>query len=119
MRPELRAELSQLLFDLVPFDGHGGSVQPDLGAVGQYGAAGIGGGELDEAGRDEVWRDDDRAGVGRHLDIVLDGHRDLHVGGPGFDRVDLADRDTHHSYVVAGVQADRGREVGDHLVAAA
>ncbi len=87
-----------------------------LRAVGQHLPAGVGRGELDEAGRHKIGRDDQRAGVGRHLDVVLHRHRDLHVGGPGLNGVDLADRNTDHPDVVAGVEADRRGEVRDHLV---
>ncbi len=112
---KLRAQLGQLLLDLVPFDRHGGAVQPDLCPVGHQRATGVGRGELNESGRHQVRRDDECLGVGRHLDAVLDRHGDLDVGGPWLDRVDGADRNADHPDVVARVETHRRGEVADDL----
>ena len=45
--------------------------RPDLGAVGHHRATGVGRGELNEPGRHQVRRDDERLGVGGQLDAVL------------------------------------------------
>lgn len=116
LRTQRCAELGELFLDVVPLDRDTGAVQPDLRSIGEYGTSGVGGGELNEPRRHQVRGDDECAGIGRQLHAVLDGDRDLHVLGPRFDRVDGSDRDADHAHVVTRVQADRGREVRDHLV---
>ena len=116
LRSELSGQLRQLFLDLVPFDRDRRAIQPDLRAVGHHRAAGVGGCELNEPGRHQVWRDDQRLGIGGHLHPVLDRHGDLHVGCPRLDRVDGADRNTDDADLVTWVQAYRRGEVADHLV---
>ena len=55
----------KLFLYLVPFDGDRAVVQPDLCAIGHRSAASVGGGQLNESGGHQIWRDDECLGGGR------------------------------------------------------
>ena len=114
--PEFAAQRRQLLLDLIPFDRHGGAVKPDARAVCQCRAAGVRRRQLNEPGRHQVRRDDERLGVVGDLHIVVEGHGDLDIACSRFDRVDRSDGHADDADIVTGIQADRRGEVGDDLV---
>ena len=112
-RAQLDGQLGQRLLDLVPFHRDRGAGQVDASAVGQRRPAGVCRGELNEPRRHQVRRDDDGLGVLRNLHVLGHRHGDLDVGRPRLDRVDRTDRDPQDADLVAGIEADGGREVAD------
>ena len=64
LRSELPTQRCQLFLDVVPFDGHCGAVQPDARAIGQSGASGVGGRQLNEPCGHQIRGNDEGLRVG-------------------------------------------------------
>src|SRR6476660_2698881 len=74
-------------------------------------ALAVGRRELNVTRRHQVLGDDHRLGVSRNGHAVIDLQGQLRSRAIGFDGVDLADLDTRHTHLVAGVDCRGGREV--------
>ena len=98
MRAQIRCQPGQLVLHLVPFDRHRGALHRDHRAVGHRRTARlVGGCQLDVTRRDQVLRDDDRLGVGRNRDAVVDVHG--HLGLRALQaRMDSMVPDLHPGY---------------------